>query len=643
MRKVFSKLELIEEILKEKYLLTKNEKFNYHVPILWLCRNTRKLDKKIVKVHPYKFFLDSISCINKIKPTKTMFTRNGEWTRDAVVYNLFVRVGTAFNHSRNGMLDMPVNDEGFRETGSFLKAIAILPYIKSLGANTIHLLPITSIGIDGNKGTLGSPYAIKNPYEIDQNLCEPNIGVGAEIEFAAFVEAAHKLKMKVVVEFVFRTSAKDADWIREHPEWFYWIRDDVEDRQVGSNDESKYGPPIFSQQELEKIFASVSEGNFEDLVPPHKIYRDMFTKPPAKETIRKEGSRLIGVLEDGTRVRIPGAFADWPPNDVQPPWGDVTYLKLYNHPNYNYIAYNTVRMYDANLAKKENINQPLWDKIVGIIPHYQRTFGIDGVMIDMGHALPMDLKQKIIKTAREVNSDFAFWDENFSVSEKSKKEGYNAVIGHAWSVEHNVVALKKMLYNFSADGYPIPFFATPESHNTPRAAARFNSVKFSKYTWVINNFIPAIPFIHNGFEIGEKFPINTGLDFKVEELYLYPSNKLPLFSEYAFNWESKDEFTSFIKKISSLNKKYKKTILNNSPKSFIFYHNQNENIITFERRNRNRIVIIANSTNENQAFEIDLRTSKKVVKNLLDNKLMELKKGILIHQLKPFECLVILI
>lgn len=643
MKKTFSKLKLIEEILREKYLLTKNEDYNYHIPTLWLCRNARKPEKKIVKVHPYKFFLDAVKCINKIQPTRTESSKNGEWTKNAVIYNLFVRVGTAFNHSRNGRLDLPVNEEGFRETGSFMKAIALLPYIKSLGVNTIHLLPITSIGVDGNKGSLGSPYAIKNPYELDQNLSEPNLGVGSEIEFAAFVEAAHKLKMRVVVEFVFRTSAKDANWIREHPEWYYWIRDDVEDRQVGSNDESKYGPPIFTQHELEKIFSSVSEGNFDNLVPPHKIYRDMFTNPPAKDTVRKEGTRLIGVLEDGTRVRIPGAFADWPPNDVQPPWGDVTYLKLYDHPNFNYIAYNTVRMYDANLAKKENINQPLWDKIVGIIPHYQRTFDIDGVMIDMGHALPMELKQKMIKVARDINPDFAFWDENFSVSEKSVKEGYNAVIGSAWAVEHNPAAIKKMLYNFSADGYPIPFFATPESHNTPRAAVRFNTVKFSKYTWVINNFIPAIPFIHNGFEIGETFPINTGLDFKVEELYLYPSNKLPLFSEYAFNWESQNEFISHIKRISRLREKHKKTILNDSPKSFIFHHVANENIIVFERKNRNRLIVIANGTNKNQSLEINLSTNKKVIKNLLDDKLLELNKGALTKKLKPFECLVVFI
>ena len=59
-----------------------------------------------------------------------------------------------------------------------------------------------------------------------------------------------------------------------------------------------------------------------------------------------DDGRWVGVLDDGTRVRIPGAFADWPPDDNQPPWTDVTYLRMYDHPDFNYMAYNTIRMYD---------------------------------------------------------------------------------------------------------------------------------------------------------------------------------------------------------------------------------------------------------------------------------------------------------
>jgi hypothetical protein len=152
----------------------------------------------------------------------------------------------------------------------------------------------------------------------------------------------------------------------------------------------------------------VREHRFDTLVPPHKIYRDFFTSPPVPELVVKEDGKYIGALPDQTRVKIPGAFADWPPDDNQPPWGDVTYLRMYDHPDFNYIAYNTIRMYDSRLATPQHENRPLWERVVGIIPYYQREFHIDGVMIDMGHALPMALKSEMVKTARTIDPNFAF-------------------------------------------------------------------------------------------------------------------------------------------------------------------------------------------------------------------------------------------
>ena len=71
---------------------------------------------------------------------------------------------------------------------------------------------------------------------------------------------------------------------------------------------------------------------------------------------------------------------------------------------------------------------------MGVIPHYQNEFGIDGVMMDMGHALPMALKQRVVQAARDINPDFAFWEENFLIEQQSVDEGYNAVLGYWCSI-----------------------------------------------------------------------------------------------------------------------------------------------------------------------------------------------------------------
>jgi glycosidase len=618
--------------LSDHLMQHRGKRSRYSVPNLWIAEKQNTVKLQVIKINPSSFYLNAVDFIINQKQTPILKDHGGKWTANAVIYNMFIRTTCAYDHNENGRLDLPVNAEGWRETGTFLKATAMLPYIKSLGVNTIHLLPITAIGSDGNKGTLGSPYAIKNPYMLDPNLNEPNAGLTVDEEFKLFVYSAHHLGMRVAVEFVFRTSSKDGDWVKEHPEWFYWIKDKIKDRKPYHHDEIEYGNPIFTDEELKKILRDVENEKYDDLITPHKIYCEMYTIPPKPEAIKMMKGKFIGKLEDGTNVRIPGAFADWPPQDTQPPWGDVTYLKMYDKPDFNYIAYNTIRMYDSRLATPENANKVLWEKIAEIIPHYQHAYGIDGVMIDMGHALPMDLKHDMIQRARKINPDFAFW-------EKSVKEGYNAVIGYQWSDQHHPVKFKSMLRRFSSEGFPLPFFATAESHNTPRAASRIGEVVYSRYAWALSNFIPAVPFIHSGFEIAETFPINTGLDFTREELIHFPSEKLPLFSEYAYDWLNKNQFIDWVQTVSAVRKKYLSLIVDSSTRSFVWVQTNHDDIIAFIRKmdgEKHKLLVVANSNmNEQMKLELKIDTHKKVLDDLLSGKAFSVDHNVLIGKLLP--------
>jgi glycosidase len=636
-------LGLLESALERVKKEHAGKSFHYAVPGLWLSGGG---GGTAVNVDPFDFYLgavrQAIESVPTLGPLGAPLGRPGapapdapsagEWTRDAVIYNMFVRTTSAFDHDGDGSLALPVNGEGFRETGTFLKAIAMLPYIKRLGADTVHLLPITSIGHDGNKGTLGSPYAIRNPYEIDENLSEPLLALDAKTEFKAFVEAAHRTGIRVVVEFVFRTAAKDADWVKEHPGWMYWIKESVAPRDPLHQDESRYGSPLFTQAELE------------NLLPPHEVYRDFFTLAPDPGSVEKKEGRYVGRLADGTLVRIPGAFADWPPDDNQPPWGDVTYLRMYTHPDFNYIGYNTIRMYDTRLTQAEYVNRPLWDKIVGIIPYYQSQFGIDGVMIDMGHALPMQLKAELVSTARKNDPDFAFWDENFSITQKSREEGYNAVFGYLWVDEHHPQKMREFFGRLASEAFPIPFFGTPENHNTPRAASRPGGTAYARWALVVNSFLPAVPFIHSGYELAERYPINTGLDFTLDQIRALPSERLPLFSEYGYDWLSKDEFTPFVSGVFSLRARYHALITDPSPATFRILHADNPAVLAFARVSVHggiRIGVAGNTDfHSGVSFRLSLETAKPSVADLLHGAHLEVRDGVLEATLGPGECLV---
>jgi hypothetical protein len=633
-------LNLVKQRLTHALAAGKGENAPYAVPGLWLDPDGSPIRRP---VNPYRFLLSSIEWIED-QPQESLITgpSGGGWSQHAVTYNILVRATTGFDHDGDGKVSLDPIGDGWMETGTFLKTIALLPYIKQLGFTTVHMLPITAIGQDGNKGTLGSPYAIRHPYRIDPRLAEPALGLDVETEFAAFVAAAHHLGLRVVVEFVFRTASKDADWAAEHPEWFYWIRTDVPDRAPGSMQEDAYGPPIFTSEELAQIQELAPQREHHDLIPPHAIYRQMFTPPP--EQVEMIDGRWIGTCSGGTQVRIPGAFADWPPDDPQPPWGDVTYLRLYDHADFNYIAYNTVRMYDRRLAKPEHAVEPLWERIVGILPHYQRAFGIDGVMIDMGHALPMALKQRMVDETRRINPDFAFWDENFTIAQQSRDEGYNAVIGNFWWMAYRPHKLvDKMLHTCAQTGFPLPFFAAPESHNTPRAAARPGGLAYARTMWALGCLLPALPFCHAGFEVGETLPVNTGLDFLPEELPDYPSEKLALFSEAAYGWENAANLVDWIRRTLVIRARYADLTIDPDPTTFDLLETDNPQVwAVIRQRDEQAIGIIFNLDWENaQSFNVQLPTARPLVSDLLSDEEFTLEEGRLRTEFPPSHCAIV--
>jgi len=558
----------LQQILNE--VQHKKGKYLVYLPGLWLghiAAQKTKIDYASILAN----------CLEEILNQRRNYATDSKkgWTKRAVVYNIFVRLFTAYDHNQDGVIggnpaDITLNNQGLRETGTFLKTILLLPYLKSLGINTIHLIPITQIGFEGKKGDLGSPYAIKNPFNLDPMLADPVVDIPIEIQYQGVVEAAHFLGMKVVQEFIFRTTAIDSDWTTEHPDWFYWIKD-----------KKKYGAPKFIARQLEKILL-VPKGKGE-YIPPNKSYRDLFSIPPKNS----HQHQLV----------IASAFADWPPNDVQPPWSDVTYLRLYNYDykeenNYNYIAYNTIRYYDPELAKKENINKKLWNKISDIIPYYQKTFSIDGAMIDMGHALPSLLKSEIINKAREINPSFAFWDENFNNKPETKKDGYDAVIGDTWYRITKRNGFKSVIAS-AFDKHPLPYFGAAETHNSPRYGKR--NVNKKKSAWLLFNLLPnAIPFLHNGFELNEELPVNTGLNFTRREIDFYSRQPLPLFYKNALNWDLKSNSVTFFKTINEIKQKYPWIF---DSKNVDILNTSNGKVLGFIKKYQTNIAIVLFNTN----------------------------------------------
>lgn len=116
-----------------------------------------------------------------------------EWLRDAVIYEVFPRV--------------------FSPQGNFKGVIPQLDRLKELGVSVLWLMPIHPLGQLKAKGTLGSPYAVR-----DYDAINPDYGTADDLK--QLVDAAHRRDMKVFIDIVANHTAWDATLIKQHPDWY---------------------------------------------------------------------------------------------------------------------------------------------------------------------------------------------------------------------------------------------------------------------------------------------------------------------------------------------------------------------------------------------------------------------------------------
>lgn len=111
-------------------------------------------------------------------------------------------------------------DEG-EESGNFLNAIERLDEIKSLGINTLHILPITPVGKLKALGTAGSLYAIADFENINEQLIDKNSSLKPKEQVKKFIEECHKRNIRVIIDL---PSCGSYDLFLKRPELF--IKDD---------------------------------------------------------------------------------------------------------------------------------------------------------------------------------------------------------------------------------------------------------------------------------------------------------------------------------------------------------------------------------------------------------------------------------
>ena len=114
------------------------------------------------------------------------------WLRDGVIYEIYPRA--------------------FSASGDFNGITAKLDELKDLGVNVLWLMPIHPIGEKLKKGTLGSPYAIRDYFAINPEF-------GSTNDFKRLMTETHKRGMKVILDVVANHTAWDSVMMKQ-PEFY---------------------------------------------------------------------------------------------------------------------------------------------------------------------------------------------------------------------------------------------------------------------------------------------------------------------------------------------------------------------------------------------------------------------------------------
>jgi glycosidase len=115
-----------------------------------------------------------------------------DWVRKSVVYEIFPR--------------------NFSAGGDFSSITARLDELQNLGVNILWLMPVQPTGEKLKKGSLGSPYAVRDYFAV-------NSAYGSTNDLKTLVAAAHQRQMKVILDVVAGHTAWDSVLMNQ-PEFY---------------------------------------------------------------------------------------------------------------------------------------------------------------------------------------------------------------------------------------------------------------------------------------------------------------------------------------------------------------------------------------------------------------------------------------
>ncbi len=137
--------------------------------------------------------LAAVPAADPYQPVPYVRIQHPDWSRNATIYQ--------------------VNLRQFTPAGTLAAAEAQLPRLQALNVDILWLMPIHEIGAKNRKGTLGSPYSVKDYLSVNHEF-------GTLADLQHFVAAAHAQGFHVILDWVANHTAWDNPLVAQHPDWY---------------------------------------------------------------------------------------------------------------------------------------------------------------------------------------------------------------------------------------------------------------------------------------------------------------------------------------------------------------------------------------------------------------------------------------
>ncbi|HVW42724.1 MAG TPA: hypothetical protein VHC18_15370 [Amycolatopsis sp.] len=425
--------------------------------------------------NPWRFFL---RVCDDIAGFGGMPVSSRELSEDDCVYLSFIRTFAALDG----------------RIGTALTQLAFLPFLRRrLGVSVFLSLPTGVIGRTNRKGERGSPFAVRDPFDVDPSLADPLLPELSAVEqYQALVEACRLLGMRAGSVVAPATLAVDSPWFQRYPELgFWWRARPGEDWCLADPGDARTDPCTEPWLELSPAT------------------RDRFVPPPAEVTTALVDGQHHFVAA-GETVSLANAFPGRYDEEGTLIWRDVAML--------NFTTLKHPLPAGTASSRLDDPGRPAWSLAREMIAWRRNVLGEEVFLLDISGSLP-DGVVKLIRDGCDgevvlIGEQVWRFDRFSPALDAVAGPLVFCVSAHTRNLDKLVESLDYHLTLLESRDDGNPFLAGVANHDTMPPMPDLVPLLYLSYA-----LLPAaVPFVFSGNEFHAQVVTNAEFGFTTPEL-----------------------------------------------------------------------------------------------------------------------------